>query len=1459
DFRNPDGSYAVEDLDRVQLQISALLEDGDEVADQVITTDIVIDTQAPVLDEENMDYFYSERTDARLLRFTVSDNYDIAAVVTLTRGGAAYEYIPVTTKEPGVDGETITITLDVSDYDEVFQIALCDYGTNERYYQISFGGEKNYSEDSFYAYRLFSAVPMDGNVYLTEAYNGWHSFETADEMLMHTSMLDEGETYTYAAEYVDGYIIGVDADNTIFAMKLGRWDRTDLGKLEAEMIMEFYPGGYEVGDYYTMNAEFPALDMAFDYTSNTLYVLTDESMYLGPNTGGHLLTLDWLTGEVTYIAKVTGLTDDHQALTLACDNEGVLYTVDAMNGDLYTLDKTTGVATFVGATGYVPVYQQTMAVDHATDKLYWAAYQDYLGVSALHEVDKTTGAFLSSTPTEYNSQLAGLFKPYDVDSSLIPDDAAVTGLSLKESKLTLRAGDVSTLHPMAQPYYAELDAEEITWTSSDPAVVTVENGVVTAVGRGEATVTAELNGLQVTCAVEVIALSGDLYVYDFGTDYSASYTWLTVDVNEPGKASTLPGAMALPNGVTAAAYVDGSIYAYDSNGGFWKYDADTMQAQQISTGDGTAVIAMAMNYADGYMYAIRYDGTSSFSLCQVNLHTGELRSVMDYLESMYGTPLGGMAIDYTGRFYFMNLDSSGALRLDSYKLSFDGWMYMTEGYVSATLPGLNCYSFSSLVWSEKNDGLFWANDQAQLYWIGAEVSSNYVVDEWGWGYEEVTMDAGAVLLGTVGNTLSPSTGMAMNMGLLEIPENEPALPEVPLQSATMPASITVPAGGSTSSELAVEPWNARYTVSYEMADESIATVDASGTIYGVNPGETTLTATIYNADGTVFQTLTAEIKSVFSDVDLYMFLITDFMAGGDAWLRVNGANSTTSVAANYDFTVYAAGYYDGKIYAVAAAEDYGYKNHLMRINADTFVVEEVYPAELSFDIRDMAFDYTTGTMYAVAQGGTVTGAVAQINLTTGEATVVADSGTELVAMSCDAAGQLYVISADGNLNKVDKYTATLEYVGYMGGVVSGYQGMHYDHDSGNTYWANQLGIYLLDLEACTKTGVGYAGGAVGSLLTMPKSEPEAPATTPVTGVSLRERAAVVKGDTLQLTATVLPVSVSEVDQTVTWGTSDPSIATVDENGLVTGLTDGTVTITATAGGYTDECVVTVLAEAQKFYAYNETAKSWVQINTETGELTTVKAEAGLSPITAATGAGEAIYAFDDDGYFYSIDPATFERTKLGDGINGMTQDCCDGWSYYTTEVDITDLSYDAESGRLFGLVSGLYEDYDVGLYLVYNAIVEVNLTEGRLNPYTWETMDVGDVLFIQTYDGSNGIYRPGNLLVKDGYAYSVDTWYSGILSRVSLTWDPWMESWYAGSVEQLAHVNQLEWGMFFESRSLVYDPVFDVTYTIHDLGLDDNGNPRSKVTLNTINLGNAATAEVCELGSGIVIHSLIIR
>lgn len=64
------------------------------------------------------------------------------------------------------------------------------------------------------------------------------------------------------------------------------------------------------------------------------------------------------------------------------------------------------------------------------------------------------------------------------------------------------------------------------------------------------------------------------------------------------------------------------------------------------------------------------------------------------------------------------------------------------------------------------------------------------------------------------------------------------------------------------------------------------------------------------------------------------------------------------------------------------------------------------------------------------------------------------------------------------------------------------------------------------------------------------------------------------GETAQLNATVQGAS-----QTITWTSSDTSVATVDENGVVTAVKAGTATITATANGVEKTVEISVTAQS----------------------------------------------------------------------------------------------------------------------------------------------------------------------------------------------------------------------------------------------------------------------------------------
>ena len=81
---------------------------------------------------------------------------------------------------------------------------------------------------------------------------------------------------------------------------------------------------------------------------------------------------------------------------------------------------------------------------------------------------------------------------------------SVTGVTLNKTSTSLYVGDTETLTATVAPDNATNKA--VTWTSSNPSVATVENGVVTALARGTAVITATAadgSGASASCTVTV--------------------------------------------------------------------------------------------------------------------------------------------------------------------------------------------------------------------------------------------------------------------------------------------------------------------------------------------------------------------------------------------------------------------------------------------------------------------------------------------------------------------------------------------------------------------------------------------------------------------------------------------------------------------------------------------------------------------------------------------------------------------------------------------------------------------------------------------------------------------------------------------------------------------------------------------------------------------------------------------
>lgn len=118
-----------------------------------------------------------------------------------------------------------------------------------------------------------------------------------------------------------------------------------------------------------------------------------------------------------------------------------------------------------------------------------------------------------------------------------PDAVHVTGVSVVPTVATLYIGGTTTVTPVIEPALAT--DKTVTWSTSNQSVVTVDNGVITAVGVGDATVTVTTvdGGFTADVAVTVqakatVTVTGtdDTTTYDSGSaepqtfDASAMFT-----------------------------------------------------------------------------------------------------------------------------------------------------------------------------------------------------------------------------------------------------------------------------------------------------------------------------------------------------------------------------------------------------------------------------------------------------------------------------------------------------------------------------------------------------------------------------------------------------------------------------------------------------------------------------------------------------------------------------------------------------------------------------------------------------------------------------------------------------------------------------------------------------------------------------------------------------------------------
>ena len=101
---------------------------------------------------------------------------------------------------------------------------------------------------------------------------------------------------------------------------------------------------------------------------------------------------------------------------------------------------------------------------------------------------------------------------YDEATATLTIVNPCTGITLDKDTLTIARGETATLTATVKPADT---TDKVVWSSADKTIATVENGVVTAVGQGETTITAACGDKTASCKVTVTkaTIAGTANIY----------------------------------------------------------------------------------------------------------------------------------------------------------------------------------------------------------------------------------------------------------------------------------------------------------------------------------------------------------------------------------------------------------------------------------------------------------------------------------------------------------------------------------------------------------------------------------------------------------------------------------------------------------------------------------------------------------------------------------------------------------------------------------------------------------------------------------------------------------------------------------------------------------------------------------------------------------------------------------
>ncbi|MFY0605093.1 MAG: Ig-like domain-containing protein [Cyclobacteriaceae bacterium] len=237
----------------------------------------------------------------------------------------------------------------------------------------------------------------------------------------------------------------------------------------------------------------------------------------------------------------------------------------------------------------------------------------------------------------------------------------------------------------------------------------------------------------------------------------------------------------------------------------------------------------------------------------------------------------------------------------------------------------------------------------------------------------------------------------------------------------------------------------------------------------------------------------------------------------------------------------------------------------------------------------------------------------------------------------------------------------------------------------------------------------------------------------VTGVSMSANTTTIElGQTATLTAATTPANASI--QTLLWSSSDEAVATVDENGKVTAISEGTATITVTTidGGFTDTSLVTVTAPSGTTYTETLTNLDLADWGT-----TTFTGDNGIDWTVSMEGRESTVI----NGKSLTLKAqAALTSEPIPGGLVAISVK----YKNPSTSVNRTiEIFVNGQSLGSFGTIGGSTETYSVnGLNISGDVIISIKNSMDAGGPA--HKLDIDDIEWITLGSSSEGIEWTGS-------------------------------------------------------------------------------------------------------------------